>query len=280
MLYEPRTPVTDRAGPWIEVGDRVFTRRYRFFQQQIGLVVGVGEALVVDTRTTGRQAQEVIADIREITADPVTLVVNTHWHFDHSFGNHAFRPTTIWGHERCRPRLEEHGEAVRAEVAAEIPEVAEDIAAVVIDPPDRSFAETARVLVGGRPVWLRYLGRGHTDTDIVIEVPDTGVLFAGDLIESGAMPGFGDSYPLDWGETVSRMLDLVRGAVVPGHGPVADRAFVEDQLAALLEVARLGREVDARRLSLAEATARSPFGSEGSRAPLERTLAQLRGELD
>jgi glyoxylase-like metal-dependent hydrolase (beta-lactamase superfamily II) len=282
MAYEAAGLVTDRAGPWIELGDRVFTRRYRFFQQQIGVVLGDGEALVIDTRTTGRQAQEIRDDLREITSDPVTLVVNSHWHFDHSFGNHTFRPATIWGHDRCRPRLEAGGEAVRAEVAAEIVEVAEDIAGVVIDPPDRSFAETARVHVGGRAVWLRYLGRGHTDTDIVIEVPDAGVLFAGDLVENGAPPSFGDSYPLDWPETVSRLLDLVRGPVVPGHGPVGDRAFVEDQLAAFLDLARLGREVKAGRLTLDAAVAAgatSAFGEAGAE-PLERTLAQLRGELD
>lgn len=272
--------MADRSGPWIEIGERVFTRRYRFFDQQIGVVLGDGEALVIDTRLTGRQALEILEDLREITSDPVTVVVNTHWHHDHTFGNHSFRPTTIWGHERCGPRLLEHGERVRTEAAAQIPALADDLAAVVLDPPDRSFAETARVHVGGRPVWLRYLGRGHTDTDIVVEVPDAGVLFAGDLLEAGATPYFGDGYPLDWPETVSRLLDLVRGPVVPGHGAVGDRAVVEDQLAAFLEIARLGREVRSGRLSLDAAIEASPFGGPSSREPLERTLAQLRSELD
>ena len=271
---------TDRSGPWIELGDRVFTRRYRFFDQQIGVVLGDGEALVIDSRLTHRQAREIVDDLRELTAAPVTLVVDTHWHHDHTFGNHVFRPATIWGHERCAPRLLELGERMRSRAAESIPELAADLAEVVIDPPDRSFAETARILVGGRPVWLRYLGRGHTDSDIVVEVPDAGVLFAGDLLEAGATPFFGDGYPLDWPETVSRLADLVRGPVVPGHGEVGDRAFVESQLAAFLEIARLGREVKSGRASLDEAIAASPFSAETSREPLERTLAQLRGELD
>lgn len=272
--------MADRSGPWIELGHRVYTRRYRFFDQQIGVVLGDGEALVIDSRLTHRQAREILDDLRELTSDPVTLVVDTHWHHDHSFGNHAFRPVTIWGHERCGPRLVEFGEEMRREAIARMPDLAEDLAEVILDPPDRSFAETARVLVGGRAVWLRYLGRGHTDTDIVVEVPDAGVLFAGDLLEAGATPFFGDAYPLDWPETVSRVADLVRGPVVPGHGEVGDRTFVESQLAAFLEIARLGREVQACRLTLDEAVAASPFSPETSRAPLERTLAQLRGELD
>jgi glyoxylase-like metal-dependent hydrolase (beta-lactamase superfamily II) len=277
--HVPAAPA--RSGPWVEIGERVFTRRYRFFDQEIGVVLGDGEALVIDTRLTHRQGREILDDLRaELTRDPVTVVVDTHWHHDHSFGNHVFRPALIWGHERCGPRLLEFGEAMRSEGAARMPELAGDLAEVVLDPPDRSFAESARVTVGGRHVWLRYLGRGHTDTDIVVEVPDAGVLFAGDLLEDGATPFFGDGYPLDWPETVSRLSDLVRGPVVPGHGGVQDRAFVERQLAAFLEVARLGREVHAGRLALDDAIARSPFDPATSKEPLERTLAQLRGEVD
>lgn len=268
------------AYPWVELGDGVFTRRYRFYDQQIGAVLGDGAALVIDTRSTHRQALEIIEDLREITRDPVAVVVDTHWHHDHAFGNHVFRPASIWGHERCGPRLLEFGERMRAATAEAIPDLAAGLGEVVIDPPDRSFAETARVLVGGRPVWLRFLGRGHTDSDIVVDVPDAGVLFAGDLLENGATPFFGDGYPLDWPETASRILDLARGPVVPGHGLVGDRAFVESQVAAFLEIARLAREVHHDRMSLDDAIAASPFHPETSREPLERALAQLRGELD
>jgi glyoxylase-like metal-dependent hydrolase (beta-lactamase superfamily II) len=272
--------MAERSGPWLEIGDRVFTRRYVVFDQQIGVVLGEGEALVVDTRVSHRQGREILDDLRELTTDPVTIVVDTHWHQDHTFGNHVFRPATIWGHERCGPRMLELGERKRRELIEAIPEHAADFAEVVIDPPDRSFSETARVEVGGRRVDLRYLGRGHTDGDIVVEVPDAGVVFAGDLIEDGATPYFGEGYPLDWPETASRLLELVRGPVVPGHGAVRDAGFVEDQLTAFLEIARLGREIQAGRLDLEAAIAISPFSPETSREPLERALAQLRGELD
>jgi len=177
-------------------------------------------------------------------------------------------------------RLLEFGEGNRAAISEGIPELAAEVAEVVIDPPDRSFSETATIAVGGRRVELRYLGRGHTDTDIVVVVPDAAVVFAGDLLEAGATPYFGDGYPLDWPETASRLLELVRGSVVPGHGEVGDAAFAEEQLAAFLEIARLGREVHADRMSLGDAVAASPFSRDTSREPLERTLAQLRGELD
>jgi glyoxylase-like metal-dependent hydrolase (beta-lactamase superfamily II) len=272
--------VTDRIDTWLEIGDRVFTRRYRFFDQQIGVVLGRGDVLVIDTRVTERQGREILADLVELTRDPVTLVVNTHWHHDHTFGNHVFRPAAIWGLERCRTRLLELGELMRSKLAEGLPQLATDVAEVTIDPPDRVFAQDAAIEVGDRMVNLRFLGRGHTDSDIVVEVPDAAILFAGDLLEAGATPYFGDGYPLDWPETVSRLAELAHGPVVPGHGEVGDRAFAEAQLAGFREIARLGREVEAGRLTLEDAIAASPFDPETSREPLERTLAQLRGELD
>ena len=67
----------------------------------------------------------------------------------------------------------------------------------------------------------------------MIAVPGAGVLFAGDLLENGAVPWFGDGYPLDWPATALRVAELATGVVVPGHGDHAGRAFAEDQAAAL-----------------------------------------------
>jgi glyoxylase-like metal-dependent hydrolase (beta-lactamase superfamily II) len=133
--------------------------------------------------------------------------------------------------------------------------------------------------VGGRTVDLRYLGRGHTDSDIVVLVPDAGVLFAGDLLENPAPPYFGDGYPLDWPDTAAATLALVTGRVAPGHGEVADRGFVEGALDEFRLVASLGRAVGAGELSLEAAVGKGPYGVEGSREPIERAAAQARGEL-
>jgi glyoxylase-like metal-dependent hydrolase (beta-lactamase superfamily II) len=264
---------------WLEVGDRVFSRRYRFLDQQIGVVLGDGGALVIDTRTTPDQARELIADIGRLTRFPVRVVVDTHWHYDHLFGNHDFRPAAIWGHERCRSRLIENGEEQRAWVAAKIPDLVAELETVVIDPPDRTFADTTAVDVGGRRVELAYLGRGHTDADIVVVVPDAGVLFAGDLLEADAAPNFGDAYPLEWPATVRRLLALVDGPVVPGHGSIGDRAFVERQLGDLESVVAIARRLHAGEIDRPTALAAMPFGPNASTAPLDRALAQLRGEL-
>jgi glyoxylase-like metal-dependent hydrolase (beta-lactamase superfamily II) len=271
-----------RVTGWQEVGDRVFVRRYPFYDQNIGAVLGADEALIVDTRSTYPQAREILADLRELTAAPVTVVVDTHGHFDHVYGNRIFRPATIWGHAGCVTFMARTGEQRRANIAATEPELAADLPEVVIDPPDRTFTETAYVAVGERRVELRFLGRGHTDHDIVIKVPGAGVLFAGDLVENGNVPYFGDGYPIDWPETAYRVAELTDHVVVPGHGAHADRRFVESQADALASLADLARQVEAGRLTLDEAVAMTPFPdypAEQIRRPLERALQQLRGEL-
>ncbi len=269
--------------PWVEIGDRVFVRRYAFYDQNIGVVLGDDEALVIDTRSTHVQAREILDDLRTLTAVPVTVVVDTHGHFDHAFGNHIFRPAAIWGHERCVPFMERTGNARRATIAEQVPEIAADLEEVVLDPPDRTFAETAFVDFGGRRVELRHLGRGHTDHDIVVTVQGTGVVFAGDLIENGAVPYFGDSFPLDWPETAFRLAELVVDVVVPGHGDHAGRRFAEDQAVAIAGLADLARRVAAGELTLDDAVARTPFPAHPAddvRRPIERAMQQLAGELD
>lgn len=270
------------AVDWVELGERVFVKRYAFYDQNIGVVIGNDGVLVVDTRTTHRQADETIADIRRLTPLPVTVVVNTHGHSDHCFGNRRFRPATIWGHVRCASMIRETGDRQRARIAASIPELADDLAEIVFDPPERTFEESATVEIepGGRSVELRYLGRGHTDNDIVVLISDAEVLFAGDLLENDATPYFGDAFPLDWPATAERIVGLAASVVVPGHGSIGDKAFAVRQMTEFRAVAELATLVHTGRLDLDAAVLRTPYAADTARDPLERALAQLRGELD
>ncbi len=266
---------------WIEIGDRVYVRRYAFYDQNIVVVRGGDQALVVDTRSTPDQALELIADIRELGIGRVDVVVNTHGHHDHAFGNHDFRPAVIWGHDRCVTMIERTGEAQRRTVAEELPELADNLAAVILDPPDRTFADHAVIDLGGRRVELRYLGRGHTDNDIILRVADADVLCAGDLLENGAVPYFGDAYPMDWPETVEAILHMTGPStvVVPGHGNHAGRPFVERSLEELRAVAERASMVDRGLLARDDALVDGPWPAALLREPLTRALMHLRGEL-
>ncbi|WP_299956448.1 MBL fold metallo-hydrolase [uncultured Modestobacter sp.] len=222
---------------WREVGDRVFVRRHRELDLNCGLVVGDGGCLVVDTRSHLGEGRALAEAVRSITPHP-WAVVNTHAHFDHCFGNAAFRPADVWGHRSCAAELEATGEQQRASVVTGLREdgdpAAELVATAPIDPPDRLVDDVAVLDVGGRAVTLRHLGRGHTGADLVVAVDD--VVFAGDLVEEGSPPAMEDAYPLEWAPTLTALLELVRGPVVPGHGSVVDADFVaaqRDELARL-----------------------------------------------
>lgn len=227
--------------PWREIADRVFIRRFPFFDQTIGAVVGRDRVLVIDTRSTLVQARELLDDLRHVSALP-HVVLNTHAHFDHVLGNAAFRPCEIWGEDGCSRFMRELGLERRAGMAVEMPEIAADLLASPVDPPDRTFTGAATLDLGARRVELRFLGRGHTDHDVVALVPDAGVVFAGDLVEEGAPPSFGDAFPLDWPATLGQLLDAAgEGPVVPGHGEVVDRDFVAAQLGDIAFVAEMAR---------------------------------------
>jgi glyoxylase-like metal-dependent hydrolase (beta-lactamase superfamily II) len=269
--------------PWAEVADRVFVRRYDTwlgepFDQNVGVVLGTAGAVVIDTRASHLMADELRAELRNLTKAPVAAVVNTHHHWDHTFGNARFAPAPIWGHRRCAERVLEDGDAMRRRVIGQAPEAAEQLDAVVLTPPNQVFSETALLELGDRQLQLTHLGHGHTDNDIVVVVPDAGVLFAGDLLENDAAPGYGDAYPAAWAATVTeRLLALVRDVVVPGHGGVGDRAFADAQATDLQAMAALGARVAARRLDEDEAIRLAPFPAETARIALRRSAVEARG---
>jgi glyoxylase-like metal-dependent hydrolase (beta-lactamase superfamily II) len=265
---------------WAEVADRVFVRRYdtwlgKPFDQNVGVVLGTAGAVVVDTRASHLLADELRAELRDLTNAPVAAVVNTHHHWDHTFGNARFVPAPIWGHRRCAERVLEDGDAMRRRVIGEAPDAADQLEAVVLTPPDLVFEETALVDLGDRQLQLTHLGRGHTDNDIVIVVPGAGVLFAGDLLENDAAPGYGDAFPAAWATTVTdRLLPLVKDVVVPGHGAVGDRAFALAQATDLQAMAVLGERVAAGELDEDEATRLAPFPAETARIALRRSAVE------
>lgn len=261
---------------WIEHGDGVFSKRYQSLDLNIGAVECGDGLLVIDTRAHHAQARELIADLARLSSLPVRWVVNTHHHWDHTFGNGEFPDADIWGHELCARNLADHGHAMRERVKEMAPGQASAFDEVLIVPPRFTVGDAATVSFGSRTVELRHLGLGHTDNDLIIRIPDADVVFAGDLVENGAPPAFGDAFPLEWPSTVAALADLVTGPVVPGHGAPADRSFVVAQQADLQAVADLARERHAAGMSAdTAAAAGGPFPETTLREAFARAWLQL-----
>ncbi len=247
---------------WQELGPGVFRRKYEAFRFNVGAVIGGEGVMVIDTRASVKQAQEVLRDLRELTNLPVTAVINTHYHWDHAWGNSEFPGIPIWGHDEC-------ANVMRGVTQQEIDQIAKtyelgnDLDGLQIVPPDRVFSDTATVELGGRTVRLAYLGLAHTNSDIVIEVPDAKVVFGGDIIEEGSPPWYGDAFPLEWPDTMRKFVPLVAGAVVvPGHGDLLDDAAVRAQAEEIAAVAEITRSVLAGAISEDEASVKGPYPAE------------------
>lgn len=176
--------------------------------------------IVVDTFVQGVWPQ-LKATIDGFGPQPISAVVNTHWHFDHSDNNGSFRAAgaRIIAHENTARRMAESHELLGMQVPPSPPDAR----------PTETFAETRVVEANGERLELGYIPPAHTDTDISIRCVKHNILHAGDLFFNGMYPFIDAGTGGSIGGMVAasdRLLKLVdaRTRIVPGHGPLADRA--------------------------------------------------------
>ncbi|MGZ4444208.1 MAG: MBL fold metallo-hydrolase [Nocardioidaceae bacterium] len=272
-----------------ELADRVWIARYEFLDVNVGVVAGERGLLVVDTHASEVEARRVVEQVRRLGAGEVVAVVNTHQHFDHTFGNVVFSEeydgVQMFIHETAAEQLVPTGSALQEQARTDDSDPRHaDIAATRILVPEETFSSARVVDLGDRIVELVHPGRGHTGGDAVVRVPDADVLFAGDLVEESAVrsgvPGFGsDCYPLDWPATLE-LVTAMLGAdslVVPGHGLPVDREFVEEQRGAIGVVAETIRDLAGRGVPADEALGATewPYPAEELAEAVRRGYAQL-----
>ena len=272
-----------------EVADRVWVARYDWFDVNVTLVGGGDGLLVVDTHASAAAARAVVEDIRHLGAGEVVRVVNTHEHFDHTFGNGELRAAygtiPILAHETAAERTVAAGERIKGRYDADPDDPhRQEVLATEIVAADTTFSSALALDLGDRMVELVHPGRGHTAGDLVVRVPAADVVLAGDLVEEsgerGSVPGFGeDCYPLDWPLSLDVVLALTGAGsvIVPGHGAVVDRDFVEEQRNTIGFVAETIRDLAARGVPLSQALEAGewPYPREELAAAVRRGYEQL-----
>ena len=219
------------------------------------VIVNDDEAMVVDSEITPAAARALVADLKAVTNKPVGYIVDSHYHYDHAFGNQVFAPAIpVIGHDNTRRRLlgefgnvmeqytylnsvqpvparleslkqriaEEKDPQQKAALerqAANSRGYLEQVKETKVTPPNLTIDKKMTLFRGGREIQILYLGRGHTDTDVVVLLPKERIVCTGDLMES-QISYMGDSFPEEWIATLDRLKALNFDTVMPGHGVV------------------------------------------------------------
>lgn len=266
-----------------EVSDGIFAYIQldgSWFLNNAGCIVGERSATVIDSTGTEARARAFHAAVRSVTEKPVSMLVNTHSHGDHTHGNFVFTPeTAIIGHDRCRREILAAGNAGMAL----FPMV--DFGDCPVEPPTITFRDRLSVYIDKLEVQLIFVGPAHTTNDIIAWIPERSLLFAGDVVFNGGTPfALGGSVG-GWLDALDTMEALAPATIVPGHGRVCGpeilpkiRAYIEF----VLENAAKGLEAGIAPLELARGLDLGPFAElldpERLVPNLHRAYAELQGE--
>ncbi|HET8571950.1 MAG TPA: MBL fold metallo-hydrolase [Candidatus Limnocylindria bacterium] len=190
----------------------------------VGAIEGSDAILAVEARATPYMARLWLGELRRHTAKPVRWLALTHYHAVRTLGASAFDADAIIAHRNTAALIEERGQADFESEAGRMPRLFTGIETIPgLTRPTVTFSDRYELdLGGGRRVELLYVGRGHTEGDILVWLPEERVLFAGDLVESQAALYTGDAFHRDWmGGTLDAVAAFDARVLVGGRGPVA-----------------------------------------------------------
>lgn len=199
------------------------------------LIIGDSGAILVDTGFTDEIGAHLRAEVAKITKKPVKVVINTHHHGDHTFGNTAFPGARVISSEMCRKLLLE-GEAewlalIEGAVGRKFP----NTKAV---PATEVYANNTKtdIVIDGVKMTLWVPEGAHTLGDMMIWLPDDKVLVSGDVLVNRITPNFRDAAVKKWVEALAQVQTLPARTIIPGHGPLMtlkDAAAMHDRMARL-----------------------------------------------
>jgi cyclase len=257
-----------------------------------GLVAGYDGAssLLVDTLFDLGLTGNMLSALRQATpaADRIATVVNTHANGDHCYGNALLASADIVASEACAAEMAALPPAALAGLMRAAPDMGEpgaflldifgdyDFEGIELAPPNRTFTGELELAIGDRAVHLIEVGPAHTDGDVIVHVPDAGVVFTGDILFHGGHPIVWAGPIANWIAACDRLLALDGvTTVVPGHGPVTTLEAVAHLKGYFEHVAREGRARCDAGMSPLEAAADIDLGPYGDLREPERLVANV-----
>lgn len=278
------TPRNQPLGEAVEVSDGVFAYVQpdgSWWRNNTGFLVGSRGVVAIDSCSTELRTRAFLETVRRYSAQPVRTLINTHHHGDHTFGNCLFPGATIVAHERAREAMAAWGEPGAAPYWTPI-----EWGDVSLEMPFLTFTDRMTLWIDDLRCEVIHVGEAaHTTNDVVIWIPDRGVLFAGDLVFNGGTPFLLQG-------SVAGAIRVLRDVITPlgaevivgGHGPTCGQTGVDDALDYLhfvQEAAVRALETGQEPLDAARALDLGPFGKltdpERIVGNLHRAMAELRG---
>jgi glyoxylase-like metal-dependent hydrolase (beta-lactamase superfamily II) len=213
-----------------------------------GLIVGDGCSLLVDTLFDLRLTEAMLESMSGVTGGaPIGTVVNTHANGDHCYGNQLVSGAEIVASSATAHEMTEVPPTMMAALNAADGDVGDlfrsffgdfDFAGIELAPPTRTFDGRLDIDVGGRVVELIEVGPAHTRGDTIVHCPETKTVYTGDILFIGGAPIVWAGPLENWIAACDLIAALDADVIVPGHGPLTDKAgvaHVRDYLSSVLD---------------------------------------------
>jgi glyoxylase-like metal-dependent hydrolase (beta-lactamase superfamily II) len=191
----------------------------------LGAIEGEDFLVCFEALATPVAARRWLAKLREHTDKPVRYLVLSHYHAVRVLGASAFDAEVIVSSEQTKYLIEERGQQDWESEYGRMPRLFEEPESIPgLTWPTMTFRDKLTISLGGDrgELVLEFLGRGHTEGDIVAWLPKTKVLYAGDLVASQAALYTGDAFHFDWATgTLDRLKALGAEQLIGGRGAIA-----------------------------------------------------------
>jgi len=200
------------------------------FMNNPAFVVTEQGVVVVDPGSSVQVGEMVLRQIRKLTDKPLLAVLNTHVHGDHWLGNHAMRAAAPEVPIYAHPKMLEEVEKGAGEDWIERMLQATDGATrgTVVTGPNIAVDHLDTVELGGVSFRFHYFGQVHTETDLMIEIPDKGVLFLADNATNQRIVRMNEGSFSGSVAALDQAKETIKaGVLVPGHGKTGGWEIVE-----------------------------------------------------
>ncbi len=205
----------------------------------VGAIEGEDFLVAFEARATPVAARDWLDKLREHTDKPVRYLVLSHYHAVRVLGASAFDAQEIIAHERTRFLIAERGKQDWDSEYGRMPRLFKEPDSIPgLTWPTLTFNDRMVIPLGGDrgDLVLQYLGRGHTEGDIVAWLPKHKIVYAGDLVEAKAALYTGDAFHQEWSAgTLDGVKALRAEVLVGGRGAVAQGV---EQVDAAIEQSR------------------------------------------